>query len=87
MVITKDRSVGLTPAVAKVASGALGLVPVIQVTNLARHMKWLKQHGYWLYGADEAGQSSLYEQVLTDKSGVGDGERRQRFTITHQSSL
>ncbi len=67
VVITKDHSAGLTPAVAKVASGALGLVPVIQVTNLVRHMKWIKQHGYWLYGADEEGQSSLYEQKLTDK--------------------
>ena len=67
IIVPKDRAVGLTSTVAKVASGALGLVPVIQVTNLVRQLKWLKNHGFWLYGADERGDSSLYDLDLKGK--------------------
>jgi len=52
VIIPKDRAVGLTPTVYKVASGAVETIPVIQVTNLARTMASLKKKGIWLYGAD-----------------------------------
>ena len=51
----KDSSVGITPVVRKVASGAADTVPFCQVTNLARTLGELKDAGYWMYGAaDEA---------------------------------
>ena len=41
VIITKDQSVGITPTVAKVASGAAETVPLYKVTNLARALGWL----------------------------------------------
>jgi len=52
LVITpRDRSVGITPIVRKVASGAAETVPVCQVTNLVRAMETLKDAGIWIAGA------------------------------------
>ncbi|MCP4414885.1 MAG: 23S rRNA (guanosine(2251)-2'-O)-methyltransferase RlmB [Gammaproteobacteria bacterium] len=51
VIMPRDRSVGLTPVVRKVASGAAETVPVCQVTNLARAMETLKDAGIWIAGA------------------------------------
>ena len=64
VIIPKDKSVGLTPTVGKVASGALESVPVIQVTNLARTITQLKEAGIWVYGAHDAADHTLYEVSL-----------------------
>ena len=45
VVVTKDRAVGLTPAVRKVSSGASERIPLVQVTNLARTLGQLKDAG------------------------------------------
>ena len=60
VIITKDQSVGFTPTVCKVASGAAETMPLYQVTNLARTMRWLKSQNIWLMGAaGEATQSAF----------------------------
>lgn len=64
VVMPKDKSVGITPVVAKVASGALQNTPVIQVTNLARTMERLKKEGVWIVGLDEKGEQTLYDMEL-----------------------
>ncbi|HYE35807.1 23S rRNA (guanosine(2251)-2'-O)-methyltransferase RlmB [Methylocaldum sp.] len=61
IIITKDQSVGLTPTVAKVASGAAETVPVYRVTNLNRVLGWLKEAGLWIVGAAGEAEQSLYE--------------------------
>ena len=45
VIAPKDRAVGITPTVEKVASGAAETVPFIAVTNLARTMRELKERG------------------------------------------
>ena len=65
VVAPKDRSAGLTPTVAKVASGAAETIPFIPVTNLARTLVELKEEGLQVLGADEGGQESLLEAELT----------------------
>ena len=60
IILTKDRSAGITPAVAKVASGALDTVPLVFVTNLARTLEALKEAGVWLVGASGEASESLY---------------------------
>jgi 23S rRNA (guanosine2251-2'-O)-methyltransferase len=65
VIIPKDKSVGLTATVAKVASGAVHNVPVVQVTNLARSMDQLKKAGIWLVGLDDKGEQTLYQTDLT----------------------
>lgn len=64
IVIPRDRSVSLTPAVRKVASGAAESVPLIQVTNLSRTLNWLKSEGVWLIGTAGEAQQTLYEVDL-----------------------
>lgn len=50
-VITPERNAcGLTPASRKAAQGGDLVVPLIQVTNLARFMRQLKDAGFWLVG-------------------------------------
>lgn len=61
IVIPKDRSVKVTPAVVKVSAGTILRIPVVIVTNLARTIEALKERGYWVYGADMAG-TSVYEE-------------------------
>ena len=65
VIAPKDKAVGLTPAVRKVASGAAETVPFIQVTNLARTLEWLKEQGVWLYGAAGEATESIYTTDLT----------------------
>lgn len=65
VIVTKDNATGLTPTVCKVASGAAETVPVYQVTNLARTLRWLKEHEIWIIGAaGETGQS-VFQADLT----------------------
>jgi len=81
VVVPKDRSVGLTEVVRVVACGAAEVIPLIQVTNLARCLKALKERGIWLTGTADQADQSLYEVDLTGPLGVvmgaeGKGLRR-----------
>lgn len=73
IIVPKDKSVGLTPVVAKVASGALHNVPLVQVTNLARTMEQLKKAGVWLVGMDDKGDQTLYQMDLTQSVAIALG--------------
>lgn len=55
------------PIIAKVASGALENVPLINVTNLARALQMLKEDGFWLIGLDEKGTQSLSEVAVGER--------------------
>ena len=52
VIAPKDRAVGLTATVHKVASGAADTVPYVSVTNLARTLRELKDRGIWVIGTD-----------------------------------
>jgi len=86
VIAPKDHSVGLTTTVCKVASGAAGRIPYVQVTNLARTLKALQHEGIWLVGtAGEAG-GSLYEADLEGPLALvmgGEGKGLRRLTREH----
>ena len=66
MVVTpKDNSASLNATVRKVACGAAEVVPLVQVTNLARTMKMLQGRGIWISGTAGEAEQSLYEADLT----------------------
>jgi 23S rRNA (guanosine2251-2'-O)-methyltransferase len=64
VIAPKDKAVGLTPVAVKVASGAAGSVPFVQVTNLARTLEWLKSRGIWLIGTAGDADGNLFETDL-----------------------
>ena len=83
VIIPRDKSVGLTATVCKVASGAAESIPLIQVTNLARTLKWLKQAGIWLIGTAGEATQSLYQADLTGPLAIvmgSEGKGLRRLT-------
>ncbi len=64
VIVPKDRAVGLTPAVHRAAAGTSLIVPLVQVTNLARCLDQLKQAGVWLGGAAGEAKQSLFDLDL-----------------------
>jgi len=83
VVAPRDKAVGLTPAVVKVASGAAATVPFIQVTNLARAMDELRTRGLWLVGTAGEARCDLFELDLRGPLGLvmgGEGRGLRRLT-------
>ena len=61
VIAPKDHSAGLTPVACKVASGAAETVPFVQVTNLARTLRHLKDaYRLWLVGLAGEGEADYY---------------------------
>jgi len=90
IIAPKDKSVGLTPVVSKVASGAAETIPFIQVTNLARTMEMLKEKGIWLYGAAGEAEQSLYQSDLAGPVAIvlgSEGAGLRRLTREHCDML
>jgi 23S rRNA (guanosine2251-2'-O)-methyltransferase len=86
VIVPKDKSVGITPTVSKVASGAAETVPFIQVTNLARTMRYLQDQGVWLFGAAGEADKTLHEVSFTGPLGLvlgAEGEGLRRLTREH----
>lgn len=70
VISTKDKAVGITPAVRKAACGAAEATPFIQVTNLARTLRKLKEQGVWLFGMAGEAKKSIYQVDLTGPVGI-----------------
>ena len=64
LVTTARHSPEATGVLAKSASGALDLVPMVTVQNLARGMAALKERGFLLVGLDSEGDSDLADAAL-----------------------
>jgi 23S rRNA (guanosine2251-2'-O)-methyltransferase len=64
VIAPKDRAVGMTPVVAKVASGAAETVPYVQVTNLSRSLREMQEAGIWVMGADQDCAISIADAKL-----------------------
>lgn len=66
-VLIRDRgSTPITATVAKVAAGATEWLSVERITNTARTLEQRKADGFWVYGADPAGEAP-WELELTGK--------------------
>ncbi len=62
LIIKKDRQVEVTSTVAKIASGALDHLPIIQVTNLSQTIATLKDNRFWVVATSLA-ESQDYRSV------------------------
>ncbi len=82
LLMTRHNSPPAGGALAKTASGALEIVPLIEVANLARAVAQIKQAGYLIVGLDEAGDTPIeavprHRQPLACVMGAeGKGLRR-----------
>ena len=65
LIIPKDRAAAVTPAVMKAAAGALEVLPVCRVTNLAATLMRLKEADLWVMGAEGDAPQSLYDADLS----------------------
>jgi 23S rRNA (guanosine2251-2'-O)-methyltransferase len=81
VIAPKDRAVGITATVEKVACGAAETVPYITVTNLARTLRELRERDIWVVGAASEAEQDLngfkYDRALAWVLGAeGEGLRR-----------
>ena len=65
VVAPKDRAVGITPVVEKVASGAVETVPYIMITNLARTLNELRERDLFVVGLAGDGDTPLEDAALS----------------------
>lgn len=70
VIIAKDKAVGVTPVVRKVASGAVDTMPIVQVTNLVRAINKCRDAGVWVYGAAGETEQSVYDTDLKGKTAI-----------------
>ncbi|MGB8275662.1 MAG: 23S rRNA (guanosine(2251)-2'-O)-methyltransferase RlmB, partial [Alphaproteobacteria bacterium] len=83
VVVTERHSPGETGVLAKAASGALEIVPLVRVTNLVQAMAALKRAGFWIAGLDAAADKTLAEADLTGKIALvlgAEGKGLRRLT-------
>ena len=70
VIIPKRRSAGLTAIVAKTSAGAVSYLPVARVPNLTAVLQQLKEEGLWVFGADAAGGTRLYDADLKGPAAI-----------------
>ncbi len=90
VIAPRDRAVGLTPVACKVASGAAGRVPFVQVTNLARTLGHLREdYGIWTIGTAGDADGSLYQADLTGPLAIvmGGEEKGMRRLTREQCDI
>lgn len=81
VIVPQNGAPDETGVLAKSASGALELIPLIKVKNLTRAMDELKENGFWCIGLDGYAKQSVYQTKLPKKCVIvmgseGDGLRR-----------
>lgn len=81
IIVPKDKSAKLNGTARKVACGAAETVPLVQVTNLARTLREIKDAGVWVVGTAGETDTELFDANLTGPMAIvmgaeGDGMRR-----------
>jgi 23S rRNA (guanosine2251-2'-O)-methyltransferase len=66
VITTARHSPEATGVLAKSASGALDLVPIVTVANLARALTELKERGFLTVGLDSEGETDLSQAALRE---------------------
>ncbi len=89
-IMTRERSAPITATVRRAAAGAAEMIPIFQVTNLARTLRSLKEAGIWLIGASQDGGMELFSADLRGPLALilgSEGEGLRRLTRDHCDAL
>lgn len=64
LIVPRHRSAAITAGAWKTSAGALSYLPVVQEANVARAIRALKEADYWVAGASEKADASLWGAAL-----------------------
>jgi len=86
-IIATDRNAPQESGVmAKTASGALEIIPLITVTNLVQAIELIKKAGYWIAGLDGEAKDTIADTKLDSKTALvmgAEGAGLRRLTAEH----
>ena len=83
VMLTERHAPGETGVLARAAAGALDLVPLARVVNLARALKRLKDAEFWIYGLDGDAPESIERVADAPRAALvmgSEGEGLRRLT-------
>ncbi|HSH27836.1 MAG TPA: 23S rRNA (guanosine(2251)-2'-O)-methyltransferase RlmB [Wenzhouxiangella sp.] len=90
VIIPRNRAVGLTPAARRSAAGAAERVELVIVTNLARSLRLLAEHGVWRVGLAAGQGKSIFRSRLDGALALvlgGEEGGMRRLTREHCDEL
>lgn len=61
IIIPEDRAASVTPIVYKTSAGSVTQIPIARVINISQAIDYLKDKGFWVFGAEARGGTNLYE--------------------------
>jgi 23S rRNA (guanosine2251-2'-O)-methyltransferase len=70
LILPRDRSAPVTPAVVRASAGATAHLPITQVVNLVRALGLAKDRGYWIIGLALDGSSTFQGLPALDRALV-----------------
>lgn len=80
IIIPKNNSVKVTPAVIKVSAGTIFKIHIIEVTNISKFIEKIKSQGIWVFGADMSGkkyyEADLKKPIAVVLGNEGSGIRK-----------
>ncbi|KAA3622300.1 MAG: 23S rRNA (guanosine(2251)-2'-O)-methyltransferase RlmB [Proteobacteria bacterium] len=86
VIVPQDRSCKITPAVSRVAAGAVHALPFYAVSNLGRTLSMLKDRGVWLTGASDRAERVLWDADLAGPIAIvlgAEGSGLRELTREH----
>ena len=67
VIIPNKRSVAITPTTYKTSVGAINNIDIVKVSNLNATINKLKNNAFWIYGASEHAENTLWQSNLKGK--------------------
>jgi 23S rRNA (guanosine2251-2'-O)-methyltransferase len=90
VILTERHAAPESGALAKAASGALDVLPLVRVVNLSRAIEALKQAGFWCLGLAAEGEMTLAEAKPPPRTALvlgSEGSGLRRLTREHCDQL
>jgi 23S rRNA (guanosine2251-2'-O)-methyltransferase len=70
VIIPENRAASVTASVVKASAGAVYRMPTAMAVNLVRTIEYLKEKGFWIYGADAASEASFHASEYEGHIGL-----------------